>query len=80
MSIEQMVSGARRVLRLRAVLERTGRSRSSWYEDIAAGRAPRPIPIGPKARGWLEHEIDGYIGARIEARDAAAQGLGAAHV
>ena len=60
-----------RVLRLAQVKARTGRSRSSIYADIKAGRFIAPISIGPRAVGWLEHEIDEWIAARIaESRGA----------
>jgi len=53
------------ILRLTQVKARTGRSRSSIYADIRAGRFVAPINIGPRAVGWLEHEIDEWISARI---------------
>jgi prophage regulatory protein len=65
------------VLRLRDVEAMTGRRRSSVYEDIAAGRLPRPIKIGPRAVGWLRSDIEqwqaGIVAARaaeVEARKA----------
>jgi prophage regulatory protein len=53
------------ILRLRQVKARTGRSRSSIYADIKAGRFVAPIRIGPRSVGWLAHEIDEWIAARI---------------
>jgi prophage regulatory protein len=53
------------ILRLTQVKARTGRSRSSIYADIKAGRFIAPINIGPRAVGWLAHEIDEWIAARI---------------
>jgi prophage regulatory protein len=53
------------ILRLTQVKARTGRSRSSIYADIKAGRFVAPINIGPRAVGWLAHEIDAWIAARI---------------
>lgn len=55
------------ILRLPQVKARTGRSRSSIYADIKAGRFVAPISIGPRAVGWLEHEIDAWLEARIAA-------------
>jgi prophage regulatory protein len=60
-----------RILRLREVRERTGRSQSSIYSDMAAGTFPRAVPIGGHAVGWLETEIDTWIKARVAERDAA---------
>jgi prophage regulatory protein len=31
---------------------------------------PRRVPIGPSRYGYVESEIDGYIGGLIDARDA----------
>ena len=60
------------VLRLSQVKARTGRSRSSIYADIKAGRFVAPISIGPRAVGWLAHEINEWIAARItESREGA---------
>ncbi len=53
------------ILRLPQVKARTGRSRSSIYADIKAGRFVAPINIGPRAVGWLEHEVDAWIAARV---------------
>lgn len=52
------------LLRLPAVLARTGRSRSSLYEDIHNGIFVRQVPIGPRAVGWLEHEVAELLMAR----------------
>lgn len=60
----------RRILRLPKVEELTGRKRSAIYEGIAAGTFPAPVPLGPRAVGWLEDEIADWqercIGMRAE--------------
>jgi prophage regulatory protein len=53
------------ILRLAEATARTGRSRSSIYADIKAGRFGPPISIGPRAVGWPAHEVDEWIAARI---------------
>ncbi len=53
------------ILRLPQVKSRTGRSRASIYADIKTGRFVAPISIGRRAVGWLEHEIDAWIMARV---------------
>lgn len=63
----------RRILRLHEVEARTGRSSSSIYEDIRAGRFPASVPIGLRAVGWLEDEIEQWIAARVAERDATLQ-------
>ena len=45
-----------RVLRLRDVRARTGQATSTIYAAMAAGKFPRPIPLGERAVGWLEAE------------------------
>lgn len=58
-----------RMLRLPAVLEADGRSVSAIYDEIARGYYPRPVPIGPKAKAWLESDIQLLQAARIAERD-----------
>lgn len=60
----------RRVLRLPEVEQRTGLGRSWIYDAVARGRFPRPIAIGKRAAGWLEHEVDAWLDERIAERDA----------
>lgn len=64
--------GALILERLPQVLRRTGVSRSAWYRQIANGTAPRPVPLGDRARAWNAAEVDSWIVARIAARDAKA--------
>lgn len=56
--------------RLPQVMARTGLSRSEIYRRVAAGRFPRPIKLGERSSAWNSSEIDGWIQARISARDA----------
>lgn len=60
-----------RLIRLPEVLSRTGRSRSSWYADVAAGRAPAAVRIGERSIAWRESEIEDWIAARPSARSVA---------
>jgi prophage regulatory protein len=53
-----------RVLRLREVEQTTGIRRSTIYESMEAGTFPRPIKVGPRAVGWLEHEIVAWLESR----------------
>ena len=55
---------ATRLLRLPAVLERTGLGRSALYNLMAAGRFPRPLQIGARAVAWREDEIEEWIRTR----------------
>jgi prophage regulatory protein len=58
------------ILRRPQVEARTGLSRSTIYERMKQGTFPSPISLGTKAVGWLEHEIDDWLGQRIKASRA----------
>jgi prophage regulatory protein len=58
-----------RILRLPEVQQRTGKSRSGIYDEIARGLFPSPVPLGPRAVGWVEQEIDAFVEACIARRD-----------
>ena len=62
--------GGRRMLRLADVEVRVGKKHAALYADMARGTFPKPIPLGKKAVGWLEHEVDAWLQARITERDS----------
>ncbi|HXX82881.1 MAG TPA: AlpA family phage regulatory protein [Casimicrobiaceae bacterium] len=64
-SVQEVHEHPLAILRLPEVKARTGRSRSSIYADIKVGRFVPPINIGRRSVGWLAHEIDEWIAARI---------------
>lgn len=53
-----------RLIDLAEVVRRTGLSRSTIYNYIAAGLFPRPRKLGPRRVAWLDTEIDGWIAER----------------
>lgn len=59
------------LLRLNAVKERTALSRSHIYELLERGEFPRPVKLSGRINAWPDHEIDGWIKARIAEREAA---------
>jgi prophage regulatory protein len=59
----------KRIIRRPAVEDKTGLKHSEIYERIKLGTFPRQVPLGPKAVGWLEHEIEAWIEARTAERD-----------
>jgi prophage regulatory protein len=61
-----------RILRYPKVEDLTGLKHSAIYERIAKGTFPKPISLGPKARGWLEEEIFAWINERVVERDGGA--------
>ena len=55
------------ILRLPTVKARTGLSRSTIYLRISEGHFPTSIPLGGRAVGWIESEIDDWLDQQIEA-------------
>ena len=60
---------AQKLLRLPAVLERTGSNTSDIYAAMKAGTFPQSVPIGKRTVGWVESEIEAWIETKIAARD-----------
>lgn len=56
------------ILRRPEVQARTGLPRSTMYDMIRKDAFPAPIPLGAKAVGWLEHEIEGWLADRAAER------------
>jgi prophage regulatory protein len=50
-----------RILRLPAVLRRTGLSRSTLYRKVNEGSFPRQIPISARCAGWRESHINEWM-------------------
>lgn len=57
---------AHNILRLPAVILKTGLSRSSIYLRVAEGSFPRSVSLGPRAVGWLEADIDAWVMERVQ--------------
>jgi len=66
--LEQTTNPPTRFLRLPEVLDRTGLSRSTIYVRLDQDRFPRPVPLGARAVGWIESEVEEWIRERIEER------------
>lgn len=50
-----------RILRIQAVLARTGLSRSTLYRKIDQGTFPRQIKISERCAGWRSSAIDAWL-------------------
>jgi prophage regulatory protein len=50
-----------RILRIRAVLDRTGLRRSTLYRKIADGSFPRQVRISRNGCGWRESAISAWV-------------------
>lgn len=59
-----------KILRLKDVLETTGLSRATMYKMMSDGAFPKSISLGERSVGWLEGEVQDWILAKIEERDA----------
>jgi len=46
-----------RILRLRAVLDRTGLSRATLYRKVQQGTFPRQVKLAERCVGWRESAI-----------------------
>jgi prophage regulatory protein len=53
------------ILRLPKVKIRTGLSRSTLYLQVSQGTFPKQVPIGERAVGWPESEVNAIVAARI---------------
>lgn len=58
-----------RLLRIKEVCEKTGKSRSAIYEDIQKGCFPKPVSIGKRAVAWHMIQIDEWINTRPVAKN-----------
>jgi len=62
-----MYRSKKRFLRLAKVVDRTGKSRSAVYRDMANNQFPASIKTGENTVAWLESDIDDWIDSRIAA-------------
>ncbi len=59
-----------RLLRRPEVENLTGLSRARIYEEMAAGRFPRPVKTGLRSVAWVDLEIDEWQKQLIAKRDS----------
>lgn len=57
-------------LRIKAVMIKTGKSRSAIYADIALSLFPKQILIGQRSVAWLESAVDKWMDSKIESDKA----------
>jgi prophage regulatory protein len=50
-----------RILRIKAVLDRTGLTRSTLYRKIESGSFPKQIRISARCAGWHESAINAWL-------------------
>lgn len=59
-----------RILRIRAVLNRTGLSRSTLYRKVQDGTFPKQIQIAARCTGWRESAVIEWIRAPMREQGA----------
>ena len=59
----------RRVLRLPAVINRTGLSRSQIYRLMELNEFPHCARLSPAVSGWDEGEVDQWLNNKFSERD-----------
>ena len=70
----QIIQSEPAFLRRKQVEPRTGLSRMPIYQYIHDGACPKPVPLGPRAVGWLESDVSAWIATRVRiARDGGRQ-------
>jgi prophage regulatory protein len=57
-----------RLIPISEVIRLTSRGRSKIYADVRAGTFPQPVKDGSASR-WVLGEIEGWITARVAARN-----------
>jgi len=50
-----------RILRLNAVLDRTGLSRSTLYRKMQAGTFPKNVKISERSAGWRQSAVEEWM-------------------
>ncbi|WOO29128.1 AlpA family transcriptional regulator [Vibrio parahaemolyticus] len=58
-----------RFLRLQDVMSLTGLGRSTIYKFMDEDIFPKTIPLGGRAVGWLESEIEEWMESRLALRN-----------
>jgi prophage regulatory protein len=56
-----MTNSNDRILRLKAVLDRTGLSRSTLYRKIQNGTFPKQVRISTRCAGWRESAVNAWM-------------------
>lgn len=50
-----------RILRINAVLDRTGLTRSTLYRKVADGTFPRQVKLSARCAGWHESAVNAWL-------------------
>lgn len=58
-----------RILKIKEVLQKTGLGKTTMYKLMKSLDFPQAIPLGLRAVGWLDSEIETWIQKRVDARN-----------
>ena len=58
-----------KILRLNAVIDKTGLSRSNIYLLVSKGEFPKQVKLSPRCAGWVEAEVEQWLTDRIKSND-----------
>ena len=58
-----------KLLPITDVIERTGLSRRTLYQEISNNRFPKAVQLTARRVGWPEDDIEAWISSKIAARD-----------
>ena len=58
-----------RILKMKEVLQKTGLGRTTMYKLIKSLDVPQARPLGLRAVGWLESEVEAWIENKVAARN-----------
>ena len=67
-AVKETPPGAERIIRLPHDESLIALRKTAIYDMMKAGDFPRPVVLGPRARGWIEGEVLSWIAARATAR------------
>lgn len=56
---------AERFIRIKTVMDMTGKSRSAIYAEMAAGQFPKQLQISARSVAWTESSINKWIQDKI---------------
>ena len=56
-------------IRLPAVLQKVGASKSFVYDLITQDKFPKPVKVSPRISCWVAAEVGQWVQERIDARD-----------
>ena len=60
-----------RILKMKSVADVTGLSPTHIRRLVEMQNFPQPVPLSAGRLGWVEAEVQSWLRARVDARDAA---------